>query len=163
MTNIYSLADYIVTLSFTDGDMTGQKISIGGPAEASGVSGSNAEGGFIGSIAVSRTNPAWSIDGDVTGGFVHNRNCSRIGEVVIQIRQVSDKVRLLKEVLNRYEQSSRPRPFNILVTDAYNSSKWVAKCTSCLISKIPNQVFGESAAMQDWAFNAGIVEFNGEK
>lgn len=163
MTNIYSLADYIVTLSFTDGDLTGYKISIGGPAEASGVSGADKNGGFIGSIVVSRTPEAWSLEGDVTGGFVHNRNCSRIGEVVIQINQVSDKVRALKELLNKYEQSSRPRPFNILVTDAYNSSKWVAKCSSCLIRKIPNQAFGNTAAMQDWTFNAGIVEFNGEK
>lgn len=162
MTNVYSLADYIVTLTF-DGDLTGYSISIGGPAEASGVSGANREGGFIGNITISRTPDAWTLEGDVTGGFVHNRNCSRIGEVVISIRQVSDKVRALKQLLNTYEQSSRPRPFNILVTDAYNNSKWVSKCTSCLIRKVPNQSFGETAAMQDWTFNAGIVEFNGEK
>ena len=161
MTNIYSLADYVVTLKGDRGNnIAGNipEISIGGPAESTGLASSGNGSGFIGSITISREPDAWTLEGDVTGGFVHNRNLSRIGTVNISINQVSDKVRQLKTVMNIVEKTEAVYPFNITVTNAY-TNEVVASCTSCLIRKTPNQVFGERATMQEWVFNAGVVEF----
>lgn len=151
MTNIYSLADY--TVSFKAG---GVEVKIGGTAESSGSV--NQKSGYLNRIILRRTNNAWDTASDVTGGFVHNRNLSKIGTVTVQINQISDNIARLLYILKAYENSTTPVPFDIYITQ--NGNVEVATCKSCLIQKASDQTFGESADYQEWVFTCGEIIFN---
>lgn len=163
MTNRYSLADYIVTIKLPSANalpseyanLANKEIKIGGPGESIGSIGS-----FIGQISITRSNNQWDTNGDVTGSWVHNQNLSKVGTVEIQINQVSDNVIRLIQLCNIYNTTSIREGLSITVTPATGESTTTyADCVDCYPTKIPNQVFGSTAANQTWSFTCGMVNF----
>lgn len=177
MINRYSLTDYKVTITppeglfkndsstsstTTDANTEAQNkqnkhiIVIGGAGSA-GNNDSNL-GSFLGSITVNRTNDAWNTDGDVTGSWVHNQNRSKVGTVSINIKQVSDDIIKLHNLLKIMEASNEnTKGCSIEITNAVDSDKKLFTCNDCYIVKMPDYVMGETAAIQTYTFTCGQV------
>ena len=166
-TNRYSLADCLVTIDFpgiTDGDRSipQRTFTIGGPGD------SNEAGSYMGEIKITRAVEAFTTEGDYTGSYVHNRNLNKTGTVELTIRQVSDKILQLLYIANAYEgallknfrSSGKGLTITVQVGSNYNGVQdTFITCSDCMINKIPDQVYGETAATQDWTFTAGIIEY----
>lgn len=180
MINRYSLTDYKVTITppeglykddsstsstsstTTDANTEAQNkqnkniIVIGGAGSAGN---NNTDlGTFLGSITVNRTNDAWSTDGDVTGSWVHNQNRSKVGTVSINIKQVSDDIIKLHNLLKIMEKSNKnTKGCTIEITNAVDSDKKLFTCNDCYIVKMPDYVMGETAGVQIYTFTCGQV------
>lgn len=154
MINRYSLADHYVQLVFSQNSpnaLAGKQFQIGGAGD------NNQPGSFVGSITFARENDGWTTEADATGSWVHNQSLARHGTVTISIRQVSDDILRLMTIMNLYEQdvSSELVGCTISVYNTNEDELMVAK--DCYISKMPDQVYGETAANQDWSFVAGRI------
>lgn len=165
MINRYSLADYQVTIEVDESApeaIAGTKISIGGPGEVvnstNGLKGN--VGSFVGSVTLKRNKELWETEGDRTGSWVHNQNLDRTGTCEIEIRQVSDMVVKLSQLCAIFEDvSSSIKGLTITVNSTSASGGTVAVCNDCYIQKVPDQAFGETAALQTWTFTCGQVIF----
>lgn len=156
MINRYSLTDYTVTITPPDGVDGLEQITIGGVGSA-GNNNTNL-GTFLGSITVTRTNDAWNTDGDVTGSWVHNQNRSKVGTVAINIKQVSDDIVKLHQLLTIMEASdTNTKGCTIEIENAADSNKKLFVCNDCYIVKMPEYVMGETAAVQTFTFTCGQV------
>lgn len=155
MINRYSLTDYTVTITPPEG-MGLEELTIGGVGTA-GNNNTNL-GTFLGSITVNRTNDAWNTDGDVTGSWVHNQNRSKVGTVAINIKQVSDDIIKLHNMLKIMEASdTNTKGCTIAITNAVDSNKKLFTCNDCYIVKMPDYVMGETAGVQIYTFTCGQV------
>lgn len=163
MINRYSLADYIVSIKIpTIGNFAGGEYKIGGP-------GDNGEGSYLGEIKVTRNADAFTTEGDVTGSWVHNRNLNKTGTVELTIRQVANEVIKLILAANAYEFATNNTPaykgiegitISISIPQYEDVSTPFVTCEDCMINKIPDQVYGETAATQSWVFTSGRITFN---
>ena len=166
--NRYSLADYSVTFSFPsniqvgDGFVTLKSFSIGGPGNAS------QPGSFVGEIKVTRAKEMFTTEGDVTGSYVHSRNLDKTGTIEIQLRQVSSQILDLLKACKTYETATGIKGVQgMTITinapmgeyDVQRSSLIISKCTDCFPTKVPDQVFSDTAQMQTWTFTCGNVDF----
>ena len=155
MINRYSLADHTVKITFPD-NLTVGGVNIGGTVLKIGGPGDNNTGGsFTGEITVSRSTDTWSTEGDATGSWVHNKSLNRTGSVSMQIRQISDDVIRLKMLSQVFETGDFPG----CKIEVFSITDTVARAEDCYITKIPDQVYGENAAMQTWNWTAGRVSF----
>lgn len=142
----YSLANYILSITPNDQvirNMFGV-ISIGG------------EGSYVGSVSFSRQASTFSTESYATGAWVHNKNLSRIGNVVVQLNQLSEQVSkfiLLCEtfLIGDYE--------GFTITLSTNDGVKVASAIDAYIEKVPDQTFENSATNQSWSFTCGQVNF----
>lgn len=143
----YSLSDYKVSIKTKDPALYSifREITIGG------------EGSALDSITINTTNNLWDTTGFPTGGWVHNKNLSRVGTATISINQLSASVAKFKQLCNVYYGGDY-EGVTLSVTDADNNE--VASCEDCFIQKIPEQAFGATAANQAWVFTCGKVTFN---
>lgn len=143
----YNLANYLV--SITPNDTTLQNmfpnVVIGG------------EGSMMDTITISRDNDMWSTTGFSTGGWVHNKNLSKIGKVLINISQLSERIARFKQMCEVYYGADYDG-FTLSVMD--NSGRKVCTCIDCYVQKIPDQRFGPTADMQEWGFTCGEVNYN---
>lgn len=155
MLNRYSLADHTVKVTFPEGfNVNGT--NLGGLVLTFGGAGNNGiDGSFLGEIAVSRSRDTWTTEGDVTGSWVHNKSLDRTGTVTLNLRQISDDVVRLQMLANAFELNDSVG-CQIIV---FSKDTPVAQADDCYISKIPDQSFGDSAAMQSWGWTAGRVTF----
>lgn len=163
--NRYSLTDHIVTIKIpnTNGILKGVPedlaFSIGGPGETG-------QGSFVGSIKVTRNKEAFTTDGDVTGSWVHNRNLDKTGTVSIEIKQVSNTIIKLIKICNAYEsiRNSEDMYFGgfegLTITVSDSTGNQFINCTDCMITKIPDQNFGETAELQTWEFTCGYISYD---
>lgn len=159
-TNRYGLADYELTVNFPSNanfvsslGLDGTMITIGGPGQ------NGYEGSYVGSITVTRKNDLWQTDDDPTGSWVHSKNLGRSGEVEVDITQVSDQIVTLAYLCMAYESVQESIDGLTLEIKNSMSGLTVAKCYDCLIKKIPDQKFGETAERQTWVFTCGRVMF----
>lgn len=153
MLNRYSLADHTMVLTIPDEleSFGGMQLKFGGPGN------NGQEGSFVGAVTVERSATTWTTEADPTGSWVHNKTLDRSGSVTLQLRQVSDDVIKLMMLAQIYEKTDRSiRGCTIVI---FAGKDPVARADDCYISKIPAQVFGETAAMQDWGWTAGRVTF----
>lgn len=156
-TSRYSLADYTVTIDFPGyGDLKGEKISIGGPGE-------NGYGSCVGEIKVTRNKELWTTEGDPTGSWVHNKDLNRTGTVEINLRQVSDQIYKLMQICQAYEGATRNvKGLEITVNPVGDFGFPIIDfitCEDCMITKIPDQDYRETAQEQTWIFTCGRVSF----
>lgn len=155
MINRYSLTDYTVTITPPEG-MGLEELTIGGVGTAA--NNNTNLGTFLGSITVNRTNDAWNTDGDVTGSWVHNQNRSKVGTVSINIKQVSDDIVKLHQMLTIMEASeTNTKGCTIVIANAADSNKVLFNCYDCYIVKMPDYVMAETAAVQTYTFTCGQV------
>lgn len=162
MTNRYSLADYILTLTIPnnskiDDSIRGQQFSIGGPGIENG-----GKGSFLGQIQLTRNTNAWSTEGDATGSWVHNKNNDKTGTCVVDIRQVSDMVIKLSQICAIFEKiQDDVEGLQLQLTSAYNNSisgtNIIATCVDCYIQKQADLAFSDSAQVQSWTFTCGQI------
>lgn len=143
----YSLANYILTIKSNNVNaqaIFGNDISIGG------------EGSYVGSITFSRQTEMWSTSGFATGGWIHNKNLDRHGTVDVELSQLAPQVGRFIQLCNVYYASDY-EGFTLTLTDSEQNQ--IVECIDCYITKIPNQVFGESAASQTWSFTCGQINY----
>ena len=157
MVNRYSLADHTVVVTMPTitnipglDSISGKQLYFGGPGQ------NNLDGSFMGSISVSRANDTWSTEGDSTGSWVHNKNLNRTGSVQMTIRQVSDDIIYLMMIAQMFENYHISQGMDI---EIFNGDLTVARAEDCYLTKIPDQIYGESAATQDWVWTSGRVTF----
>lgn len=143
----YCLADYILTIYIPSDINFGENlIKIGG------------EGDYLSSITVSITEDNYSIVTDNSGNWLYNRNLARNGKLSISLQQVSDKVAQLKTLFYlMYNNQSLSEGLNITLTD--NLGNLIVTCEDCVITKIPDQTFGQESATQDWSLLSGRITF----
>lgn len=166
--NRYSLADYSVTFSFPSSGITIFGISLGQKSFTIGGPGETGQGSFVGEIKVTRNKEMFTTEGDVTGSYVHSRNLDKTGTVEIQLRQVSSQILDLLKACKRYESATNVKSVEgMTITinaplgefDVNQSNLVIAKCTDCFPTKVPDQVFSETAQMQTWTFTCGKVSY----
>ena len=143
----YSLSDYHMNVKTNDPALNSifGEISIGG------------EGSAIDSIEVAIDGNLWDTTGFATGGYVQDKNLSRVGTATISLSQLSKYVNKFKQLCNAYYGGDYDG-LTITITDADNNE--VAKCEDAMIQKIPTQAFGSKAAMQTWTFTCGKITLN---
>lgn len=155
MINRYSLADHLVKVTLPANVIVGG-VNIGGMVLEFGGPGNNKQtGSFTGEISVERSSDTWTTEGDPTGSWVHNKNLNKTGTVSLQLRQVADDVIRLQMLAQVFENNDFPG-CNI---EVFNGSDTVARAEDCYISRVPSQVFGDTAAMQTWSWTAGRITF----
>ena len=156
MINTYSLGDHTVTISGINlGGLNIAAISLGGYGE-------NNRGSFTDSISLIRNEALWSTEGDYTGSWVHNKNMNGTGAVVVRLRQVSDnipKLQQLAEVDRATVNTGSANQAGVTITVQNGAGATIGEAIDCHIEKIPDQVFGNTAEVQEWRFTAGLVEF----
>lgn len=155
MINRYSLADHLVKITLP-ANLTVGGANIGGTVLSIGGPGNNGQtGSFVGEITVERNTDTWTTEGDPTGSWVHNKSLNRTGSVAMQLRQVSDDVVRLQMLAQVFENGDFPG----CKIEVFSGTDTVARAEDCYITRIPSQVFGDSAAMQTWGWTAGRVTF----
>lgn len=149
----YSLSKYTVTI--TTDDEAVNNLLIGSNTKVLTIGGN---GSYTENITVSLANNLYNTSGYATGGYVHDKNLSRVGTVAISLSQLSAEVQKFINLCNHLiDPNNEEIELTITVYEAGKAP--VAKCTGCVPSKIPDQSFGATATNQTWVFNAGIIEF----
>lgn len=143
----YSLANYILSIESNDASIKRMfgTISIGG------------EGSALDSITLSIDGDIFTTAGYATGGYVHNKSLDRHGTATLVLNQLSDKVGRLIQ-LAKLSLSGDYDGFTLSLSDIDGNK--IATCVDCYIRRIPEQVFGSSAATQSWQFTCGQINFN---
>lgn len=142
----YSLSDHILSIKFSENfknalGLTEDSITIGG------------EGSMVDSFNFSQTNSTWDTSGDATGGYVHNKNLSRVGTCSITINQLSEKNQLLAQLFNIYFNSAyEDDSVTITLSDAHSQNLVI--CRDCYLNN-PALAYGQSAGNRTWTFNVG--------
>lgn len=152
MINRYSLADYTMAVKVPTAVIGGEIESL-----KFGGTGNNQSGSFIGQITVTRNVDTWSTEGDATGSWVHNKSLNKTGTVSLQIRQISDDIIKLITLARLYENSD---PEEGCLITIYRGDKIIETCTDCYLTKVPDQVMGDTAEMQTWQWTCGKIEYN---
>ena len=165
MIHQYSLADYQLTIGFSDSiatllnlrDEEGNLLtnySIGGPGE-------NGEGSFVGQILVTRNKDLFTTEGDPTGSWVHNKNLDKTGTIQIDITQISDDVVKLIQLCQIYQSVQTNMPGLELTINSVASSTSTTMVTGrdSYIQKVPDITLGETAQRLSWIFTCGQVVY----
>lgn len=142
----YSLANYILSIEPNDPrirEMFGT-ISIGG------------EGSYVGSVTLRRSNNMFDTTSFATGGWVHNKNMSRVGSVSLTLNQLSDKVMKFIKLSETFLTGDFD---GFTLSLMSNDSVKVANAIDAYIVKVPDQEFADSASNQTWEFTCGQVNF----
>lgn len=161
----YSLTDYILSVKVPEElrdvfiedsndtiDAASNIISIGG------------DGSYTGSINVTTNTAQFTTEGDATGSWVHNQSKDKTGTIRVTINQVSDKVLLLVRLYQTYYASNTTTEgLTLTISKATGNGNQESVCvgTDCLIGKIPDIDFGQTADNQDWNFTCGRITFTG--
>ena len=142
----YSLANYILSIEPNDARIRSifGTFSIGG------------EGSTVGSVSFNRSTDTFSTQGFSTGGWVHNKNLSRVGTVSLQLSQLSDAVAKFIKLADTFLGGDY-EGFTLTLTS--NDGVKVATAVDAYIVKVPAQEFTESASNQTWDFTAGQINF----
>lgn len=142
----YSLANYICNIKPNDSMLLSMFgiINIGG------------EGSTTDSIVASRANPLFNIVGYPTGGYVHNKNLSKIGTITVTINQLASNIGKLKRLINIYQSNDYE---GLTITITTSDGEVVCTAIDCMPAQIPQQEFRDSAANQTWTFNCGEINF----
>ena len=143
----YSLANYIISFQADDPRLQPYfaNFSIGG------------QGSMLGSITVDYKEDLFTTETFETGGWVHNKNLSKVGTVTLNISQLSVAVAKLKQLCNYFYDVENYEGFTISVDDTAGNN--VCVCKDCYPTKIPQQSLQGTAQRQDWAFTSGEVTF----
>ena len=88
----YSLANRILSLEANDASLRQwfDKVTVGG------------NGSALESITVEYTNEQWTTDSFATGGYVHNKNLSKVGTITIVLSQLSEKINSFINLVNAH-------------------------------------------------------------
>lgn len=119
------------------------------------------EGSYTDSITISYDSSLFTTRGDATGSWVHEKNLSRVGTVVVSLNQVSKQVVRFKRLCNLFYSaidSIDEEGLTMVLTDEKNQI--VATCNDCYIAKIADQSFSSSTANQSWTFTCGKITFD---
>ncbi len=162
MLHVYSLADYQLTIGIPETVAKALKLKdeygnyltsyqIGGPGE-------NGEGSFVGSIAVSRDEAAWSTEGDKTGSWVHNRSLRKTGKITLNLNQISEQGIDLYHLCQIYESiEGSYEGLTLTINTNGEDTTPLAKGVDAYISKQPDYPMGEAAADLTWEFTCGQI------
>lgn len=143
----YCLANYILTADIPEDIGFGtQTVSIGG------------EGSYMDTITISLTEDLFKTEGDNTGSWVHIKNLNKTGTAKISIKQVSDKIATFKALVNIYSNlNTEASGMTLTLRDTLNNT--ICVCEDCLLTKIPDQKFGNEPDIQEWTFTCGKITF----
>lgn len=145
----YSLSNYILTITIPTSLANAlgiNTIQIGG------------EGSYLNSISISLNSNMFETETDYTGSWVHNKNLNLSGTCEIQLNQLSPNIERFKQLCNIYRSSELYDGLDMVLQDL--SGNTIATITDSLITKIPEQTFANTAAMQSWSFTCGQIKFN---
>ena len=147
MINTYSLGNYIFSIKPNDQTLLDSfnVISIGG------------EGSYLNTIRIRRNNNLFTTTSYATGGWIHDKNLSRVGTVEITISQLSDaiiKFIRMSEIFFEGEYEG------FTLTLSKNDGTKVCTCIDCYITTIPEQGFAETSQTQTWSFTCGQINFS---
>ena len=141
----YSLANYILSIKPNDPALSAfGEVTVGG------------EWNYHDNITISIDATMFSTTGYATGAWVHNKNLSKVGTASVSLSQLSDQVAKFIQFAKLF-YSGDYDGFTISLTA--NDGTPVAYCHDCYFTKIPDQSFGENAAMQTWTLTCGEVDF----
>ena len=143
----YCLSDYTVTFGFSNSVLTSTfgDLKIGG------------QGSTTDSITVTKEQNLYSVNGYATGGYVHNKNLSKVGTVSLSINQLSNDTAKLSNLYKFYEQNDYAG-FTITVKD--KGLRTVAKCSDCYPSNQPERSMQSEAQNMTWEFTCGVIDFD---
>lgn len=143
----YSLANYILSVEPQSSDIKSMfgTISLGG------------EGSYLGTISLSLNEDLWTTTGYATGGWVHNKSLDKHGTASVTLNQLSDPVSKFIQLCNIYYTGNYPG-FTLSLSDIDGNK--IATCIDCYITKIPDQVYANSASDQTWSFTCGQINYN---
>lgn len=145
----YNLSDYVLSIKSTDSSIDGMfgTITIGG------------DGSYTESISVTLNQKLWSVSSYATGGYVHDKNVARDGNVEIRLNQLSDQVRSLIRLVNTYyDTGSSDAPLTMTLTD--RNERIACEMKDVYPSEIPTQDFQSTAQPQTWSFACGKIVFS---
>ena len=142
----YSLANYICSIQPSDQTLLNVygTISIGG------------EGSTTASMSASRDDSLFQTTSYSTGGYVHNKNLSKMGKISLSLNQLADNVSKLKRLVNSYTTNDYS---GLTITLTTSDGEIVCTGIDCVPEKIPEQAFANSAADQTWTFTCGEINF----
>lgn len=144
----YSLASYILTITLPESirnKLKVNEIQIGG------------SGSYLDSIKLNFNGQLWSVKGDATGSWIHEKNLDRSGTADITLSQLSDAVSKFIKICNFMYTSQNDDVNGCTLTLSTLNSRKIAVCNDCMISKIPPQEFGSTATDQTWTFECGQI------
>lgn len=142
----YSLANYICTITPTNPTL----YSIYGSIVIGG------QGTETDSITASRSQSLFSTSDFATGGYVHNKNLSKVGNITVTLSQLSKNVSTLKNLINAYTDNDYS---GLSITISTNDGTEVVTGIDCMPTQIPQQEFRNSASNQSYGFTCGEVNF----
>lgn len=143
----YSLADYLLTVKTNDPALASvfSELTIGG------------EGSYLDSITINIDANMWETTGYATGGWVHDKNLSRVGTATVSLSQLSEKISKFKNLVNMYYGGDFG---GLTLTLMDSNANKIAECEDAFIQKIPSQEFASKAAQQTWTFTCGKITIN---
>lgn len=144
----YSLANRILSLEANDASLRQwfDKVTVGG------------NGSALESISVEYTNEQWTTDSFATGGYVHNKNLSKVGTITIVLSQLSEKINAFKNLVNAHFTGDYQGLTLTLTDTATETEILVAK--DCYFTKIPNQEYGRTASTDSWVLTCGEISYS---
>lgn len=148
---IYDLTQYSLSIVPDDPELTQLVSVIGGMVVTS------ANGNGVDKIEVSLNTDQWSTKGYANGAWEHNKSYDRTGSASVSLSQLSEAISRFSKFCNLWYSGN----YNGMTLSVTNNATGacVCICYDCYITKIPNQVFGESAGTQEWSFTCGFVDF----
>jgi len=146
----YSLVEYLLTITFPaqmEREMGIKTLTIGG------------EGSYTDSFEFNQSRDVYSTTGDATGSWIHSKSMDRTGTAAISLSQVSNQIVQLTRLFNLYYNSDVIDE-GVTITLRDNSSKTIATCNDCFITKVPAINIRETPQNRTWTFTCGQIIIN---
>lgn len=114
-------------------------------------------GKMVGSVKMSRTNDAFSMEGSPDGGYAVGYSKNRLGSFSIQLSQASSIVARLTRFINWCEANPNLAESTITVTDTLGNIQGFG--SGVFPNKIPDNEVGDSLGSRTFDFMAGNIVF----
>lgn len=144
----YSLANRILSLEANDASLRQwfDKVTVGG------------NGSALDSINVEYKDEQWTTDSFATGGYVHNKNLSKVGTITIVLSQLSEKINAFKNLVNAHFTGDY-QGLTLTLTDTSTETE-ILVAKDCYFTKIPNQEYGRTASTDSWVLTCGEISYS---
>lgn len=142
---VYALVNYRLTITVPKSlqALFGQTIVIGG------------KGSFVQTFSVP-SRPLYTVQGDATGGYIHEKSINRSGNVSLTLNILAPQVKTLLKFANTYyNQNVSDEAFTMKLTNLQSTT--LVTCNACLFADIPQSSFSASAPTQTWNFACGEI------
>lgn len=161
MVKNYSLADYDITIRSVALD--GQNLTDNFNFTLGGA------GSFLGSVKIQFDGEIWKKETDVLGNVVYTKSYARDGQITISLNMLSEKVKIFNKIIqlyyggsikNKQETNIQDMFFSITVkrhTADPDSTTAEVEATYCVLQKLPDLEFADTAGVRDFVFLAAEI------